>query len=196
MVRVGISVEGLTEERFMEIVLQPHFLKKNIFVVPISLGGNINVDRVGRELTKLLYSFDVVSTFYDFYGFQKKEADETKESLETRILRTLPADRQQKCIPYIQMYEFEGLLFSSPSALASVLNDKECCTWAEKILQEFGNNPESINDSPQTAPSKRLVETPYRKVTHGPMIAQEIGLPILRERCTGFGVWLNSLEAL
>lgn len=53
-----------------------------------------------------------------------------------------------------------------------------------------------INDSPLTAPSKRLAETPYRKVTHGPTIAHEIGLPVLREKCTGFGAWLDALEAL
>lgn len=196
MVRLGISVEGPTEERFVERVLQPHLAQRNIFALPISLGGNVSVDRVGHELNKLLYSFDFVSTFYDFYGFKRRVENETKDSLETRILNTLPIERQQKCIPYIQMYEFEGLLFASPAAIASVLQDDSCATWADDILRQFGGNPELINDSPITAPSKRLEETPYRKVAHGPTIAQEIGLPALREKCTGFAAWLDTLEAL
>lgn len=64
MVRLGISVEGPTEERFIEKVLQPHLSQRNIYAVPISMGGSISVDRVGHELNKLLYSFDFVSTFY------------------------------------------------------------------------------------------------------------------------------------
>jgi hypothetical protein len=33
-------------------------------------------------------------------------------------------------IPYVQMYEFEGLLFSSPSAIASVLQNDGLESWA------------------------------------------------------------------
>lgn len=86
MVRVGISVEGLTEKRFILTTLQPHLEKNNIFVYPTSLNGNISVDRVVSEVGKLLNNFDIVTTFYDFYGFKKKHASETKETLENRIL--------------------------------------------------------------------------------------------------------------
>jgi len=196
MVRVGISVEGLTEERFVERSLQPHLAQKNIFVTPISLAGNVSIDRIGHELTKLMYSFDFVTTFYDFYGFKKKKEGETKFSLESRILESIAAPLQNRCIPYIQMYEFEGLLFSSPAVIASVLEDEDLAVWAEGVLRQFGGNPELINDSPETAPSKRLESTPYRKTTHGPNIAKEIGLHVLRQKCVGFGQWLETLEAL
>ena len=196
MVRVGISVEGSTEERFIEKVLLPYFNPKNIFLTPVSLGGNVSIDRIGYELNKLLFSFDHVSTFYDFYGFKKKQVDETKSSLEKRILNTLGTNRQKRCIPYVQMYEFEGLLFSSPEAIASVLEEYELKEWAQEIVLQFGGNPEGINDSPQTAPSKRLAMISYRKITHGPNIAKEIGLNVLRKKCAGFGNWLTTLEAL
>jgi hypothetical protein len=94
------------------------------------------------------------------------------------------------------MYEFEGLLFSSPSTIATVLQQDEIRLWAEDILHQFHGNPELINNSSQTAPSKRLAVTPYRKTTHGPNIAKEIGLDILRGKCKGFGDWLSRLEAL
>jgi len=200
MVRVGISVEGTTEERFIKTSLQPYLADKNIFITPMSLGGNVSVDRVAHELNKLVFNFDAVTTFYDFYGFKRKRKGETKDSLEARILKFISEPLRGKCIPYIQMYEFEGLLFSSPAAMASVLQQDDIEpwieVWAEKILHLFNDNPEKINDSPQTAPSKRLESTPYRKITHGPDIANKIGLNVLREKCTGFDEWLNKLEAL
>lgn len=77
-----------------------------------------------------------------------------------------------KLIPYVQMYEFEGLLFSSPEYIASNLHDEKLVAWARSILAEFSNNPEKINNSPKTAPSKRFErDTIYRKTTHGPNIS-------------------------
>ncbi|MEK8017552.1 MAG: DUF4276 family protein [Candidatus Parabeggiatoa sp.] len=87
-------------------------------------------------------------------------------------------------------------MFSSPSAIATVLQQDEIKPWAESILHQFNGNPELINNSSQTAPSKRLATTPYRKTTHGPNIAKEIGLDVLRQKCKGFGNWLSLLEAL
>jgi len=194
MVRVGISVEGVTEERFIKISLAPHLAQQAIFLTPVSMGGNVSIDRVRHEINKLIYC--VVTTFYDFYGFKRKQKSETKDSLEAQILESVPKAMREKIIPYIQMYEFEGLLFSSPSTIALVLQQDEIKPWAEVILHQFNGNPELINNSPQTAPSKRLATTPYRKTTHGPNIAKEIGLDVLRKKCKGFGDWLSRLEAL
>jgi len=196
MVRLGISVEGVTEERFVKSSLVPYLAKKKIYITPVSMDGNVSVDRVSHELKNLLYSFDVVTTLYDFYGFKKMAAGETKRSLEMRILQSVPEKLQANLIPYIQMYEFEGLLFSSPSVIANVLQEDKWEPWAKNILDQFSGNPELINNSPETAPSKRLAVTPYRKTTHGPNIAKEIGLDDIRLKCKGFDAWLSSLEAL
>jgi recombinational DNA repair ATPase RecF len=50
------------------------------------------------------------------------------------------------------------------------------------------DNPEGINDSPQTAPSKRLeqLRPHYRKTFHGPKAAARIGLDKIREQCPHF----------
>jgi hypothetical protein len=197
MVRLAISVEGATEERFVKMLLQPYLAGKKIYVTPVSINGNISVDRVKHELQKLIYGFDYVTTFYDFYGFKQKDAVETKTSLEAKIKLSLKVELRDKLIPYIQMYEFEGLLFSSPEAIASVLQNPSLNNWASMILQDFANNPEKINDSRETAPSKRLEKaTNYRKTTHGPNITREIGLDKLRQQCAGFNTWLTDLETL
>ena len=107
------------------------------------------------------------------------------------------APLRDRIIPYIQMYEFEGILFSSPEAIENNIHQTGLADWANNVLLQSGNDPEKINDSPQTAPSKQLIgKTNYIKTVHGPNIAKEIGLDVLREKCTGFGGWLNKLEAL
>ena len=197
MVRVGISVEGATEERFIKMVLAPYLAAKQVYVTPVSVGGGINLDRIRSELKRMANSFSYVTTFYDFYGFQGRANGETKASLEDKIKQHVHSSVQTKLIPYVQMYEFEGLLFTSPEVIASHLNGDSLTRWAQAVLSQFNNNPEEINDSTETAPSKRLIQkTNYRKTTHGPNIAEEIGIEALRDKCVGFNKWLVRLESL
>ncbi len=69
MVRVCISVEGLTEERFVTQLLVPHYAEKGIFVYPTSIGGKVSIPRIKGELERLAHNHDYVTTLYDFYGF-------------------------------------------------------------------------------------------------------------------------------
>jgi len=197
VVRVGISVEGVTEERFVKMVLLPYLLDRQVYVTPIPMGGGVTLAKVTAELKNFANDFNFVSTFYDFYGFKGKAANETKDTLEQRIREHAHDSIQERLIPYVQMYEFEGLLFSSPQAIANNMQDQSLVEWAQSILKGFNANPEKINDSNITAPSKRLEEkTIYRKTTHGPNIAREIGIDVIRQRCAGFHAWLDNLEKL
>jgi len=197
MVRVAISVEGTTEEIFVLKTLAPHFLKRRIFIQPINMHGNVSLDRVKSEIHKLVYNFDYVTTLYDFYGFKKVDINETKLSLEAKILNSLKEGIRYKCIPYIQMYEFEALLFSSPQVVGDVMGEVSYVQWVEQVLNEFNGNPEKINNSQQTAPSKRFEKnTHYHKTIHGPDIAFQTGLTVIRRVCEGFDDWVSRIEAL
>ena len=197
MVRIGISVEGSTEERFIKAVLAPYLSVKDIYITPISMDGNVSVDRVKGELKKIANNFDYVTTLYDFYGFKKKKDNEDRGSLEKRLEDAVHEGVKPKLIPYIQMYEFEGILFSCPESMERGLNESGVSAWCQGVLDDFHENPETINDSAETAPSKRLgQETGYRKTTHGPNIAKETGIDKIREMCSGFNEWLTKLEKL
>lgn len=197
MVRVGVSVEGATEERFVKMVLGPYLLNRGIHITPIPVNGDLSVDKVRGELRKIGYNFDFVTTLYDFYGFKNKNPNEDKESLEQRIINCAHPSIRNKLIPYIQMYEFEGLLFSCPTSMERGMNEKGVKSWCESTLSKFSYNPEAINNSVNTSPSKRLERsTSYRKTTHGPNIAKEIGIEKIREMCVGFDKWLLALESL
>ena len=63
-----------------------------------------------------------------------------------------------------------------------------------------GINPELINDQPDTAPSKRIINeiTLYQKnkSTSGPNVVQNITIPHLKKQCRHFGEWIGSLEKI
>lgn len=56
-------------------------------------------------------------------------------------------------------------------------------------------NPEMINNSPATAPSKRLIDAipDYNKVIYGNCVAMDIGLEKIREKCPLFNEWIGCL---
>ena len=102
-------------------------------------------------------------------------------------------------IPNLVVHEFEALLFSAPEQIAAVLRVPNRVDQLRAITSG-GSSPEEINDSPQTAPSKRLeqVYPGYHKEKRrlGPLIAQKIGLSAIRDRCKHFAGWLSRLENL
>ena len=65
------------------------------------------------------------------------------------------------------------------------------------IRDQFAS-PEEIDDSPETAPSKRVASlvAGYQKPLLGIRAALEIGLDAMRRECPHFATWLSRLEAL
>ena len=202
MKRLAIVVEGPTEREFVQRLLVSYLQPSGVYPYPISLGGNVTVPRLASEMVKLLWNFDCVSSLVDFYGFRGK-ANMTPNELENLILETVMsritvAQGNAGIIPYVQRYEFEGLLFSqvdafSDAALASVEEVRKL----RQIRSDF-QTPEDINDSRDTAPSKRIKEImpQYDKVARGPLIAESAGLDAIRAECPRFSAWLARLESL
>ena len=209
MIRVAISVEGQTEDEFCKQILTPYFLAKGIQLIPIIVttkrekcgvkhkGGCINLDRIKSEVTKLLSSFDYVTTFYDLYGFDgvgNIRADKLEEKM-AKLFSNI------KFIPYIQKYEFETLLFSDPSYYEKYFNTQAKLD-IEKIISSCGGNIEDINNSKETAPSKRMIklfddyDEDFDKIFHGYSIIEEIGLNKVMEECPRFKNWIKKLSDL
>ncbi len=168
MTRVAISVEGRTEEEFVNNVLADHLRGNGVEPTPILLGrargrfggGNVSVERLVLEMAYLLDFFDAVTSLVDFYGFRRKgnqTVDELEEDLARQIRKKL--DRRwhsEKVLPYVQRHEFEGLLFSDVDAFANAIDaPEESIEELRRIRAEFPT-PEDINDNRDTAPSKRI----------------------------------------
>jgi len=135
MVRLAISVEGQTEQIFVEKLLVPYFLQRGIYVTALLLGngGDVSIPRIKKDLNGLANSFDKVTTLYDFYGFRGKDATDNKNTLEQKIKACVAPALQDKIIPYIQMHEFEGLLFASPEAMETEIGKTGLADWANTL---------------------------------------------------------------
>ena len=95
------------------------------------------------------------------------------------------------------MHEFEAMLFSDCPAFGRGIGRPHLGGEFQQIRDAFGS-PEEIDDSPETAPSKRVesLVRGYEKPLLGTLAALEIGLGTIRHECPHFGSWLDRLEQL
>lgn len=211
MTRLLIICEGKTEGEFVEKLLEPHLQTFGIYAHPSLLkprpgqrgGGGVSILRLGKHIHNEYRNSDFITTLVDYYGF-KNIKGRSKKQLEQDILneaQNLIGQRFEARYvrPYVQMHEFEGLLFSDISKfelLGDNWNNKSQ-TQLQRICDAF-ETPEEINNSPQTAPSKRLhgIFPGYGKTLDGPSIAKNIGLEKIREKCPLFNQWVGELEQL
>lgn len=199
MTRLAISVEGPTERNFVNEVLADHLNQIGVYPTPISLDGNVRVETLVSEMVEFSWRFDAVTSFVDLYGFRNRQG-RSAEGLEKDLTREL--DRKnldtRRVFPYVQKYEFEGLLFSDTSAFQVIADVNEGDVAALSQIRGQFPSPEDINDGHESAPSKRImgIVGKYNKAIYGWSIAQEIGLAKIREECPRFGAWLTRLEEL
>jgi hypothetical protein len=212
-------VEGPTEKIFISDILVPYLAEKGVFMRPIIIskpgqkGGDVKFARVKNDIgLHLKQRPDTYLTlFVDYYGIKndwpgldeakeqstpKRKAEKINRATKAKVNELfLDWDSERRFIPYVSMHEFEALLFSEPQKLAEQLNVSK--SKIDKILSDCGE-PENIDDSPRTAPSKRLeyLSDRFKKTSTGITIAKAIGLTKIRERCPIFTNWLRSVEDL
>lgn len=122
--------------------------------------------------------------------------------VETAVFRDVSAEfggnlPSERFIPFVMMHEFEALLFSDCNRFAVGIGRSDLAPSFQAIREEFAS-PEEINDSPITAPSKRVeaILSNYQKPFQGNLAALEIGLTTIRAQCPHFDAWVNRLESL
>jgi hypothetical protein len=209
MTRLLVVCEGLTEADFIRHCVAPHLAGLGIWTTTSLVGhrsgrkggGNVNVERVADHLRLEYHNFDRLTTLLDLYGFTRARG-RSRAELEAEILVRVCGEsvdiNQVRVLPYVQQYEFEGLLFSDVEKFEWVSDAWSPSSKAALLAVRRGFlTPEDINNSPQTAPSKRILQIlggRYSKTEHGPIIAAEIGLARIREQCPGFNEWVSRLE--
>lgn len=216
MTRVYLLVEGQTEEAFVRELLEPHYARLGLYLIPIIVstspghkGGVVSYAKIKPQLQRLCrQDADArVSTLFDLYALPqdfpgKSDAvyptngsgHQKAAFLEAHLARDID---QANFIPYLMVHEFEALLFVQPSKFADWTDNNNAVITLGDQAQRYVT-PEDINDSPKSAPSKRILKAMpgYQKTFHGPLIACEIGLDAMRAVCPHFNEWLEKLEAL
>ena len=201
MIRFGLAVEGDTEVRFIKEVVAPQYIEQNCHFTPVDLEGNVSVDRLTSKMFNLGHDFDAVTSLVDFYGFKRKgnkSAVELEKEVQDRLAKRLGGRFDSRYVfPYVQVHEFEGLLFSDVRPFGQMFDDKGLVGELQAMRDEFAF-PEDINDSEQTAPSKRLEQLipGYRKNLFGARLAAAIGLACIRTQCPRFDGWMTHIDGL
>jgi hypothetical protein len=215
MLSIYVLVEGNTEARFVEEVLakEPSLnglaLHAPRFGKPGHKGGVPSFNAAKNEITNFLrqQTETVVTMMVDYYALPQSwpgvsEAKGNPQIIEQALAGDIKEEmgssfKPNRFIPFIQMHEFEAILFSDPAKMARELGRPKLEKSFNNIRKQF-NSPEEINDNPQTSPSHRILKLfpKYEKPIHGVLISLEIGLDQIKHSCPHFGEWLAKLEAL
>ncbi len=224
-VDIYIVVEGQTEQTCVRDVLAPQIAHNGIYLHPTLIGnpghkgGDIRFDRAKIDICNFLKQRNdtYISTMFDYFRIDSKwpgkaevhrqiqngttlTAIDKAEILETATRNEIVkifsgCNSENRFIPYIEMHEFEALLFSDVDILAE--KTEIDVSHIRGIINEY-NNPEEINDDPVKAPSKQLraLKNGYRKVAMGKSVSAAIGIQAIRKQCLHFDNWLTKLEHL
>lgn len=216
---VVVLVEGKTEQIFTQGILAPYLASRKIYMTPIVIskpgqkGGDVKFARVRNDIELHLKqrSNTFLTLFIDYYGIKgdwpgvkearkqtspRKKAEKINGATMNRVKNLFGDYRPVKrFIPHVAMHEFEAMLFSDPAILANSLGVGQ--VDIDKIMETCGE-PENIDDSPHSAPSKRLetLSSRFKKTTTGIAIAKAIGLDKIRAQCPVFNAWVSKLETL
>ncbi len=216
MKRIIIICEGHTEKEFCKIILIPYFQSKNIYLqtplIKKSNGEIVKWEELKKQILMNLKTDNTafVTTFVDYYGINRKhvfpnweeanlESDKNNrmDILESAMSLEIDDTFRYRYLPYIQLHEFEGLLFNDITIFHNNIPPQELI-GEQELKETFENypNPELINDGKETAPSKRLnrIIDGYDKIVYGSILAEEIGLVKIREKSSRFNEWIKKLE--
>ena len=144
--------------------------------------------------------FDLYALPGDFPGYEYAR-QESDPYARVRLLEDALGEdiSDQRFVPYLQLHEFEALLFCDPQKLEERF-DRHSAGIVRLAQAAEQSNPELINDGNETAPSKRIIreipEYESDKASSGPIVAQRIGLTTLRTKCQHFAEWIGKLEDL
>jgi hypothetical protein len=220
MSRVLALVEGRTEQTFIQQILAPALGYRNVHIYPRVIGkpghkgGVGEFERARNEIVALLRQepTSFCTTMFDYYGMPDSwpgvahvkgrpytEIPRVVEAaIKNKIVATMGASfRPDRFIPYVQMHEFEALLFSDPATLAGAVGSPVLVQRFQSIVNEC-RACEAIDDGATTAPSKRIAALvpAYQKVVYGAIAAKRIGLAVMRQKCSHFNDWIGQLETL
>lgn len=220
--RLLIHVERQTEETFVNEVLAPHLSLCGFHLVSPRILGNARIrggirpwPSVRRDIVNHLNEDRacVTTTMVDYYGLpQSKDGAwpgransstfrlaDRASVVQAALFEDVKADviRPERFVPFVLMHEFEALLFSDCQLFSRGIGRADLQPQFEAIRSQF-STPEEINDSPDTAPSQRILHIlpSYQKPLFGNLAVLEIGLLKIRRECPHFDRWLSKLESL
>ena len=222
MIRLHAIGEGQTEQSFVRHVLAGHLAYFGVFAAARCVltskdrragktyrGGLVSYVKAKTDILTWMKEdgdadcrfttlFDLYKLPKDFPGYQEARRIQDPYRRIARLEEALARDiDDRRFIPYIQLHEFESLIFADPQQLDWEYLEHDAAI-RRLVAMTVKKVPELINDGEETAPSKRILrEIPeYDKPGAGVAVVGKIGLPTLRAKCPHFDAWVTQLEQL
>ena len=225
MTRLIVHVEGPTEETFVNEVLSEHLYQRGHADVSARIigkarargrrGGIVPWEIARQGVLNHLREDQgrYVSTMVDYYAMPngwpgradaptELAASDRAEAIEDALLEAVctamgTSFNPNRFVPYVMMHEFEAMLFSDCDSFGRAIGRSDLIGNFQAIRNLF-RSPEEIDDSPLTAPSKRIKDLlpGYDKPVGGTVGVLGIGLDTIRSECQHFADWLERLESL
>ncbi|MDR3405710.1 MAG: DUF4276 family protein [Chthoniobacter sp.] len=220
-----VIVEGQTERAALQQVdVGTQFFNQGFSVHPKVVGkpghkgGVRSFERILPEIIALLRQEPQakVSTLFDFYALPLADWPGHPQSanlppaqavsiieagMTAAVAAAIPGLIPGRFVPYIQLFEFEALLFADPAVMAAAFGNPALNQTFAAIVAQCGGC-EAIDSGPHTAPSKRIeaVYPAYKKGSglnaHAPIILGQIARnnwPHLLQACPRFAGWIGNL---
>lgn len=197
-------------------MLRDHLLARSVIPIPRILvtkrvtrgpnfkGGVTGWDRIKRDLRNLLGDTNAagITTLIDYYGLPEdvpgmSTCKGSPAARVTHLEKQIAAQfRDKRLCPFLMLHEFEAMLFTDIRKWQHRFDDAAAIARLKKDVA--GLEPEDINETPQGAPSKRILRRleDYEKPFHGPDALKDIGLDAIRRACPHFAAWLEWAERL
>jgi len=223
MAELYVFCEGPTEQNFCKQVLQPTvFPGHDGGVRPIRIAhsrrhgvvhrGGVNKyviikndihntlkqhQRAGVFFTTMIDLYALPSDFPGKANHHRNPHDPRPyvEALEVAFGQDI-GDR--RFIPHLQLHEYETLLFAEVESFQYSFDECDHGIQQLREIVDSFSSVEHINDGPQTAPSKRIIDIlpAYQglKTTAGPDIAEYTGMERLCECCPHFSDWITTIR--
>lgn len=216
MKKLFIVCEGPTEQEFCEDVLKDYLSNVELKapLIKHSGGGVVPWQTLRNQIVRHLNESNAyVTTFIDYYGIKDDfgypkwedgksivNKEERMTFLEQAMKSQIDENISYRFIPHLQLHEFETLLFCDVDAFKNWFEPSELkhLNELEEAVRKFNGKPEDINNSSQTAPSKRILKAipSYDKVVAGNCIAMDIRLEKMLEKCPHFSRWIEKLKRI
>ena len=163
MIRLHITVEGRTEEAFVNRTLMPYLVNFGVYAdvrcvmtgrkgVASFRGGMSSYAKVKNDIVRWLREDQnanvFFSTMFDYYALPNDfpgyvDADKLRDSYDKvmTIEKAFGKDlADRRFIPYIQLHEFETLLFVNPGKFViEYFNQPKGIAKLQAIADEYGN---------------------------------------------------------
>ena len=227
---IHVLCEGQTELGFVENVLKPYLIANGVAAVKGVLvftsrkenacGGVVSFQKVVNDISIMMKSNEnndserhIFTTMFDLYalpgnfpGYEDSRCIINKynrvAAVEKAFAECIGSDR---FIPYIQLHEFEALVLCGLDFLKDLYKGRDKQIEQLKSDLEKVGNPELVNDKPETAPSKRIIQAVeggkkklynYDKPKSGKFVTLNVGMDVLRAHCHHFDEWIGKLLSL